>query len=33
MIKDVVTRSRRFAVTVAPIVAIALTLAAGLKWH
>jgi hypothetical protein len=33
MIKDVVARSRRFAVTVAPIVAIALTLAAGLKWH
>ena len=33
MIKDVVARSWRFAVTVAPIVAIALTLAAGLKWH
>jgi hypothetical protein len=33
MIKDVVARSWRFAVTVAPIVAIALTLAAGLKWR
>ena len=33
MIKDVVHRSWRFAVTVAPIVAIALTLAAGLKWR
>lgn len=33
MIKDVVARSWRFAVTVAPIVAIALTLAAGAKWR
>ena len=33
MIKDVVARSWRLAVTVAPIVAIALTLAAGLKWR
>ena len=33
MMKDVVARSWRFAVTVAPIVAISLTLAAGLKWR
>ena len=33
MIKDLVTRTGRIAVTVGPLVAIALTMAAGLKWH
>ena len=33
MIKDLVRRTWRFAVTVGPLVAIALTLAAGLKWR
>ena len=32
MIKDLARRTRRIAVTVGPLVAIALTLAAGLKW-
>jgi hypothetical protein len=33
MIKELVHRTWRFAVTVGPLVAIALTLAAGLKWR
>jgi hypothetical protein len=33
MIKDLARRSRRTAFTLGPLVAIALTLAAGLKWH
>ena len=33
MIKDIARRSRRIALTLAPLAAIALTLAAGLKWH
>ena len=33
MIKDIARRSRRIALTLGPLVAIALTLAAGLKWH
>ena len=33
MIKDLVRRTWRIAVTVGPLVAIALTLAAGLKWR
>ncbi len=33
MIKDLTVRARRIAVTVGPLVAIALTLAAGLKWR
>ena len=33
MITDIARRSWRFALTVGPLVAIALTLAAGLKWH
>jgi len=33
MIKDLVRRTWRIAITVGPLVAIALTLAAGLKWH
>jgi hypothetical protein len=32
MIKDLVARTWRLAVTVGPLVAIALSLAAGLKW-
>ena len=32
MIKDVAVRSWRIALTVGPLVAIALSLAAGLKW-
>ena len=32
MIKDLVTRTWRLALTVGPLVAIALSLAAGLKW-
>lgn len=32
MIKDVAVRFWRIAVTVGPLVAIALSLAAGLKW-
>jgi hypothetical protein len=33
MIKDLATRTWRLAITVAPLVAIALTLAAGAKWR
>jgi len=33
MIKDLVVRTWRVAVTVGPLVAIALSLAAGLKWR
>src|SRR4051794_6654873 len=33
MIKDLVLRTWRIAVTVGPLVAIALTLAAGIKWR
>jgi hypothetical protein len=33
MIKDLVHRTWRLAITVGPLVAIALTLAAGLKWR
>ena len=33
MIKDVARHARRLALTVGPLAAIALTLAAGLKWH
>jgi hypothetical protein len=33
MAKDLVARARRLAVTVGPLVAIALSLAAGYKWH
>ena len=33
MIKDLAARTWRIAVTVGPLVAIALTLAAGLKWR
>jgi hypothetical protein len=33
MIKDLVVRTWRLVVTVGPLVAIALTLAAGLKWN
>jgi hypothetical protein len=33
MFKDLVHRSWRLAITVGPLVAIALSLAAGLKWH
>jgi hypothetical protein len=32
MSKDLVTRTRRIALTVGPLVAIALSLAAGWKW-
>jgi len=32
MIKDFIHRTWRIAVTVGPLVAIALTLAAGMKW-
>jgi hypothetical protein len=33
MLKDYASRAWRIAVTVGPLAAIALTLAAGLKWH
>ena len=33
MIKDLTVRAWRVAITVGPLVAIALTLAAGLKWR
>lgn len=33
MIKHLTQRSWRLVVTVGPLVAIALTLAAGMKWH
>jgi hypothetical protein len=33
MIKQFIHRSWRLGATVGPLVAIALTLAAGLKWH
>jgi len=33
MIKDLSARTWRIAVTVGPLAAIALSLAAGLKWH
>ena len=33
MIKDLAARTWRIAVTVGPLIAIALTLAAGLKWR
>ncbi len=33
MIKDLAARTWRIAVTVGPLAAIALSLAAGLKWH
>jgi hypothetical protein len=33
MIKHVARRTGRIALTIAPLAAIALTLAAGLKWH
>jgi hypothetical protein len=33
MIKDIARRSRRIALTLGPLAAIALSLAAGLKWH
>ncbi len=33
MIKHIASHSRRLAVTIGPLAAIALTLAAGLKWH
>jgi hypothetical protein len=33
MIKSFAHRTWRLALTVGPLVAIALTLAAGLKWH
>jgi hypothetical protein len=33
MIKHVARRTGRIALTVGPLAAIALTLAAGLKWH
>ena len=33
MLKDYASRAWRIAVTVGPLVAIALTLAAGLKWR
>jgi hypothetical protein len=33
MIKDLAARTWRLALTVGPLVAIALTLAAGLKWR
>jgi hypothetical protein len=33
MIKDLAHRSWRLVLTVGPLVAIALSLAAGLKWH
>ena len=33
MLKDYAVRAWRIAVTVGPLVAIALTLAAGLKWR
>jgi len=33
MIKDLAARTWRIAVTIGPLVAIALTLAAGLKWR
>jgi hypothetical protein len=33
MIKDIARRSRRTAFSLGSLVAIALTLAAGLKWH
>jgi hypothetical protein len=33
MINDLARRSRRTALTLGPLVAIVLTLAAGLKWH
>jgi len=33
MIKDLAARTWRIAITVGPLVAIALTLAAGVKWR
>jgi len=33
MIKHVARRTGRIALTIGPLAAIALTLAAGLKWH
>jgi hypothetical protein len=33
MLKDYAVRAWRIVVTVGPLAAIALTLAAGLKWH
>lgn len=33
MIKHYASRAWKFAITVAPLVAIALTLAAGIKWR
>jgi hypothetical protein len=33
MANDLIARTRRLAVTVGPLVAIALSLAAGFKWH
>ena len=33
MIKHVTRRAGRIALTIGPLAAIALTLAAGLKWH
>ena len=33
MITDIARRTWRSALTIGPLVAIALTLAAGLKWH
>jgi hypothetical protein len=33
MLKDLAHRSWRLALTVGPLVAIALTLGAGIKWH
>ena len=33
MMTDLARRSRRIVFTLGPLVAIALTLAAGLKWH
>jgi hypothetical protein len=33
MTNDIARRTRRIALTLGPLVAIALTLAAGLKWH
>jgi hypothetical protein len=32
MVKDLIARSWRLAVTIGPLVAIALSLAAGFKW-
>jgi hypothetical protein len=33
MTKDLISRAWRLAVTIGPLAAIALTLAAGFKWH